>query len=212
MPTSALHAPSGPTPPPPGTAGRRLRGRVLVGALVVLGALGACSSEPEGPPPAEAADVVAGGFGLGTDVRQCLLGRFEDDPSSSVALSIGGAASLDDRRALQDVLEGCITPEALAEVIAAGAGAGVPGTDGERQACLEREVLALDQERRSLLLVGLALSGDGTPDQLDVDLGAVTSELFAACDVAFDTDPGDTDPGDTDPSDTTTAPGSTSAP
>ena len=162
---------------------------MLAVAALAAAALGACSSQAEGPPPEEAADVVAGGFGLGTDVRQCLLERFEDDPSATIALAVGGSASLDDRRALQAALEACIEPQTLAEVIAAGAGAGVPGTGDDRQACLEREVLALDDDRRALLLVGLALSGDGTPDQLDIDLGAVTSELFETCDVAFSDEP-----------------------
>ena len=179
-------------------AGGRARAWVLVGLVVVAAVLGACSSDPEGPPPEEAADVVAGGFGLGTDVRQCLAERFGDEASASAALAIGGSASLDERRALQDVLEVCVTPEILADVIAVGAGAGVPGTDDERQACLRQEVLALDDEKRSLLLVGLALSGDATPDQLDIDLGVVTGELFAACDVTFSEAPGSETPdGDT---------------
>lgn len=151
--------------------------------------VGACSSEPGGPPPQEAAEVVTSGFGFGGDVRQCLLRAFEDDPSATAALAIGGSASTGQRQALLAVLEACIAPEDLAEVVASSAAAGIPGTDEAEQACLRGAVLGLDDERRGLLLVGLVLSGDGTPDQLDVDLGGVTDGLFTECGVAFEPEP-----------------------
>jgi hypothetical protein len=182
-----MPAPAAPGPIPPLTPSRRARRSrwAVAPAVLVVVLAGACSSDPEGPSPEDAARVVASGFSLGPEVRTCLEDRFDDDRDATVALGIGGRASAAQRDDLGAVLTSCISPEVLSGAVAASIAAGVPGTSEDQTTCLREAVLDLDEDRRDLLMVGLALSGDGVPDQLDVELGEVTGELFEVCDVSL---------------------------
>ena len=108
---------------------------------------------------------------------------FGDAPKAVDALSTGGDASTEQRDALLGVLETCISPTVLAGLVATAVTGGVETTDGAAT-CLRGAVEELPSERRAVLLVGLALSGDGEVTQLDIDLGSVTSELFDRCEIA----------------------------
>lgn len=149
-------------------------------------AVAGCASTPAGPPPADAARVVASGFGLGTDTEACLEPAFAADDGSTAALALGGEATTAQRQRFLTSLEVCITPSDVADIVATGVAGGVSGTDADDEACLRAEVLALPADRRGVLLVGLALSGDGTVTRLDQDLSEITTTLFEACGVGSD--------------------------
>jgi hypothetical protein len=158
--------------------------RSVAGLVAAVALLAACSSSsPDGPSPEEAARTLTAGFALDQGTEQCFRERFEQDEGATTALAVGGGASSGERGALQAVLVACITPEQFGDVVAESVGSAIAGTGTEQQQCLRTATVALPPERRSLLMVGLALSGDGTPDELDADLGEVTSELFGTCSV-----------------------------
>ena len=145
-----------------------------------------------------AARTVSAGFGANDEVEACLVEAFGDAPQALDALSTGGDAPTEQRRALRGVLEICISPAELGGLVAAAVSGGVTTAEGAA-ACLRSAVEELPDERRAILLVGLALSGDGdVTQQLDVDLGSVTTELFDRCGIVAEaTDSGEVTPGAT---------------
>ncbi len=157
-----------------------------------------CSSEDAAADAEAAAETVSDGFGAGREVETCLLEAFTDAPAARDALSTGGDAPLEQRRALQGVLETCISPAELGGLVAVAVTGGVTTAEGGA-ACLRSAVAELADERQAILLVGLALSGDGdVTQQLDADLRSVTTELFDRCGIAAEaTDPGEVAPGAT---------------
>ena len=154
---------------------------------MVVGAasLGCSSGEPpESAASAEsAARTVTAGFGAGDGVEACLVEAFGDAPEAIDALATGGSAPIEQRGALQGVLESCISPAELGGLVAVAISGGVTTTEGAAS-CLRDAVEELPEERQAVLLVGLALSGDGdASQQLDVDLRSVTTELFDRCSI-----------------------------
>ena len=161
-------------------------------AVVVLGLLAGlvagCSStpDPEAATPDEAAQVVTSGFELDDAAHDCLRDAFETTDGAAAALTLGGSAPERQRTALTGVLDRCVTAEAFADITARSVAEGVAGTTRDQQACVHQAVLDLPAERRTTLMVGLALSGDAQPDDLDVEVGEITQDLFDACDVTLD--------------------------
>ncbi len=79
------------------------------------------------------------------------------------------------------MLEACISPAELGGLVALAISGGVTTAEGA-SACVREAVEELPDDQQAVLLVGLALSGDGDPTQpLDDDLRSVTTELFDRC-------------------------------
>lgn len=152
----------------------------LLALAVSLGVVAGCSKGPSGPPPDEAATIVTQGFALDASVQPCLQKAFSDIGGSTRALAVGGKASDGDKALLRSALDRCISADDLAASVSGSVGKGLGATTAQ-QDCLRQAVLGLDQDQRDLLLVGLALSGDATPDDLDVQLGQLTAQLFQDC-------------------------------
>ena len=178
------------------------RRALALAAAVVVGAasLGCSSSEstPSAGSAESAARTVTAGFGAGGDVEACLVEAFSDAPEAIDALATGGGAPMEQRDTLQGVLEICITPAELGGLVAVAISGGVT-TAEDAGACVRDAVEELPDEQQAVLLVGLALSGDGdVTQQLDVDLRSVTTELFERCAItAGAPDPGGVAPGAT---------------
>ena len=169
--------------PPPGTAVTcGVSGGADSLALLVLAVTAGCSKGPSGPSPQEAATIVTQGFSLDASTQPCLEKAFSDIGGSTRALAVGGKASDGDQTLLRSALSRCISADDLAAIVSGSVGQGL-GATTTQQDCLRQGVLGLDQDQRDLLLVGLALSGDATPDDLDVKLGQLTAQLFKDCSV-----------------------------
>jgi hypothetical protein len=167
---------------------------VGLGALVLAG-LVSCSSSSSGTEEQDApqaAESVAGTFGLDEAGQECLEDEFEARPAGRELLTGETEPSAAAQEALVTVLDTCVGHEQFARSMALSISASLPpATDGPsgtadptaQTECLEREILGLDEARRRAFMVGLLALGAPPTGELALARNDVTNGLYQACGV-----------------------------
>jgi hypothetical protein len=157
---------------------------VLTSVFVALLVAASCgSSKGSSVSASEAGSTVAAVFDLSPDQQRCLEEHFASDPDARRVLVGQEVASEHDLTAMGQVEAACISPETLAAAITSGASDAFGGTLTDTQtSCLSDGVLALGDDERQKLLVGLVVSNSGALGDADLaEMGKVTSGLLEGC-------------------------------
>ena len=178
-------------PPQSPAAGRR---RVHEGALLValvasvLGLVaGACSAGGHAADATVAAGVVSDTFRVPNEARACLQERFQADPTATRVVVTTGEPSDAARAALADDVEACVSKDQFAAAVAARISANLPPPDSAQTTaqveCLTTNLLALGDDQRRALLVGLVALGTPATGPLAQDRATVVNAIYGACGV-----------------------------
>jgi len=165
-------------------------GAVLVAAVVTALGLfvGACSAGGTSADATVAAGVVSETFRVPDQSRACLQQRFLDDPTGTRVVVSTGEPSDAARAALADDVEACVSNDQFAAAVAARISANLPPPDSAQTTaqveCLTTNLLALSDDQRRALLVGLVALSTPPTGPLAEDRATVVNAIYGACGVA----------------------------
>jgi hypothetical protein len=158
-------------------------------AVAVL-ALSGCTDSSSGsstPSPEDSAAVVAEAFRLPDSTRSCLVDGFSQRSEARAAMAPGVEPSGTQQEQLGDVVQACVSDADFATALATVMTASLPPTDPtraeEQTACLRDAVVALDDDERRTLQVGLLTLGGALDSDLALARGDLVNRLTATCDV-----------------------------
>jgi len=163
---------------------------VLVAAIVTaLGLLaGACSTGGTAADATVAAGVVSDTFRVPDESRACLQERFQADPTGTHVVVSTGEPNDAARAALADDVEACVSHDQFAAAVAARISANLPPPDSAQLTaqvdCLTTNLLALSDDQRRSLVVGLVALGTPPTGALAQDRATVVNAVYGACGVA----------------------------
>jgi hypothetical protein len=160
---------------------------VTLAGVAVLGACSSSSSGTEDQDAAQAAGTIAQVFALDEDGEACLEDELESRPEAWSLLTGEDEPSAATQDALALVLESCVTEEQFATAVAGGISASLPprGTDdpSAQTECLHEQILALGDDQRRVLMVGLLALAAPPTGELAIARNDVINGLYGACGV-----------------------------
>jgi hypothetical protein len=160
---------------------RRPAGIAAAAAMCLAVLLAGCggSSRPT-VSPASAAQTIAAVYRLSDSQESCLTRAFDANRAATRPLASDGPATDGDLTALGSVAATCIPASTLSDAIVGGAG----GLTTAQQACVQREVAALDKADRATLLAGLAVP-NVLGDIQTALLGKITQGVLDRCHISL---------------------------